>query len=329
MLAQPTPLQTKSTGIVLTDILLRSAILKGLANLRAKPWLLKTYVFSGLPQDELTAKEFGQKTVDQALAWFMNNEIKVFLNIRQSPANYPCISIMLQAESEAETTLADVHYEPAEDSDLKWSTLFGPFAVPAYNPQTGQVTIPDGNFLDYNTPLSLGFGMVLVDDLGGIHEFHDIIDNNTVIIDTGITAPMQTALLKGVPPSLVARMESVSERVTFQVAVHCGGEAEYTIWLHGILKFILLAYKETLLEARGYERTSFSSSDLMLNSSLSTDPELVYSRYITLTGYVRDQWPKTILPKIVTVDTYLTVIPEAPSTTPIEIEEDDDGATFF
>lgn len=323
MIPFPAPLVVKSTGIVLSDIIIRSAILQGLANLRAKPWLLKKYVFAGLPLDELTAQEYGQKTVDQATNWFLNQDIKVFLTVRQASATYPSISIELANSSEGETTLGDVNYQAYEDSDLQWPTLYGPFQVPAYNPLTGQMTIPD-------SPISLGLGMVVVDDQGDIHALTDILDDQTVITDTGITSTLNAVQLKGTPPALTASQEACQYRDTYQIGVHCGGEPEYTIWLHAIMQFILLSYKESLLEARGYERSTFSSSNLAFNEAIaSSSGDIVFSRYITLTGFVRHQWPKTILPKITTVDTDLSVIPEAPSIVPIPIDEEDDGKTFW
>lgn len=62
------------------------------------------------------------------------------------------------------------------------------------------------------------------------------------------------------------------------------------------MEFILLRYKETLLEARGFERSTISTGPLYNYSE--TDKEMVFVRDITLSGYVRQYWPKMISPKI-------------------------------
>jgi hypothetical protein len=291
-------LTTNSFGIFQSDLIIRSALMKGLQHMRNKPWLLD-YCFASLPKDEETAKLYGQKTVDQAKAWFLEAEIPVFMNTRVDPTKYPAISITLAASGEDDATLGDVHYEPQEDSDINWPTLYGPFVAQKYDPATGYLTLP----ADVSSKLVLGPGMVVVDDVGDMHQVTDVIDDVTLVIAKGITNPMQRATLRGTPPALTADMESVIERETYSIGVHMGGDAERLIWLYSIVKFILFAYKETLLEARNFERSSITSSDMGLNQSLSDEKELVYSRYIQITGYVRQQWPKSIKQKITSTAT--------------------------
>jgi hypothetical protein len=56
----------------------------------------------------------------------------------------------------------------------------------------------------------------------------------------------------------------------------------------------LLRYKESLLEARGFSQTSFSSSDVAPNQYMSTPGgENVFSRFVTLSGMVENSWIKS------------------------------------
>lgn len=314
-------INTTSLGIHQSDLIIRSALLAGLRNMRAKPWLLD-YCFASLPQDAETAAEYGQKTVDQAKEWFTQQEVAVFLNTRLDDAKYPAISITLSASAEDEASIGDVHYEPQEDSDLQWPTLYGPFAA-TYDSVTGQLTFP----IDVSDKTVLAAGMLIIDDVGDMHQVTDVLEENVVVIAKGITNAMQKAVLKAKPPALTAAMESILCRETYSLGVHVGSEPEHLIWLHSIVVFILLAYKETLLEARNFERSSISSSDMGLNQNLSSQAERVFSRYISLTGYCRQMWPKSIKQKITSMQTGVSASKvNDPDGIIVAI---DDEATFF
>ncbi len=295
------PAKTMALGIFQSDLIIRSALLKGLQNMRAKPWLLD-YCFASLPQDEVTAKEYGQKTVDAAKEWFTQQEVAVFLNTRVDNTKFPAISITLSSSAEDDASIGDVHYEPQEDCDLQWPTLYGPFSSAGYDYATGQLTLP----LDAGDKLILAAGMLVIDDAGDMHQIVEVVEDNVVVIAKGITNSMQKASVKAPPPAFTAAMESVLCRETYSLGVHVGGEVEHLIWLHSVVVFILLAYKETLLEARNFERSSISSSDAGINPNLSGETERVLSRYITLSGYVRQMWPKSIKQKITSTQTGIT-----------------------
>lgn len=332
-----TPVVTKSFGIHQSDVTIRHAIIKGLQNVRARPWLLD-YCFASLPQDELTAELYGQKSVDAAKKWFLEGgeggnpiEIKVFLNTRLDPAATPSISISMQQSSEDDATIGDVHYETSEDSTLQWPTIYGPFSPVSYDQKSGIMVLP----VDVSTKTTLGIGMVLIDDSGEIYPIYEVIDAVTFRTATGIDASLSKAQLKGNSPALSASMESVSMSEAYNLGVHVTGDDEKLIWLHSILVFILLAYKETLLEARCFERSKLSSSEHGFNSRVSDSGEVIYSRFISLTGYVRHQWPKSIKPKIVSAEFQAKIIDAGqlhPTDSPLEIanepwlgDDDDSG----
>jgi len=70
------PSTTSTLGIHQSDVIIRTAIIAALADLRANPWKLD-YVFSSLPKDTLTAKSYGEKDIAQAKRWFLSTEIPV------------------------------------------------------------------------------------------------------------------------------------------------------------------------------------------------------------------------------------------------------------
>lgn len=285
------PSMTEALGIHQSDIIIRSAIVAAIADLRANPWLLD-YVFASLPRDELTMKAYGENEVDQAKKWFMKTDIPVFMTPRIDEAKVPCISISLLESVESENTLGDVHYVPQEANDSKWPTLAGPFNPETYNAATGIMKVS----AEIGDAIVIAKGMVVLDRVGRPYDILDILDRYTFAIKAGTVADFGNALLKSAKPSYVTQLESLAFRETYRVGCHAQGEPQFLTYLHSIVSFVLLRYKEALLEARGFERSTISSAQFELNEQW--EKETVFSRSISITGFVRNYWPKAINPRI-------------------------------
>lgn len=283
---------TEAIGISQGDIIIRTGLVQALRDLRANPWLLD-HVFASLPQDTLTAKVYGEKEVAQAKQWFLKTDIPVFMVPRIDEAKVPCISIKLTNSAEAEVTLGDTHYVEREDVEADWPAMTDKFTPTSFNPQTGVMVVPQA----IGDSLVIVAGMLVVDANGGTHEITDITDAYTFTIATGPAASFQGSTIKGTQPSETMALESVSYRESYQIGVHVSGEPVYLTWLHSIVVFALLSYKQSLFEARGFERHAFTSSDFDRNEQIES-AELVFSRYISMTGYVRQYWPKDRKTKI-------------------------------
>jgi hypothetical protein len=315
------PVTTNILGIHQSDVIIRSALEQGMADLRMKPWLLD-YVFASLPIDKLTKKKYGQATIDCAKEWFLANDVAVFMSTRTDKPKWPAISIKLASSNEDENTLGDVHYEPTEDNDLQWPALYGPFNPLSYDPFKGYVVLPD----DVGDKLILFPGQLLVDGSGLIHPIEDVIDGQTIQIEKALTGNLNGSVIKGQPPAYIAEVESLNFKETYHIGCHVGAEQEQLTWLHSIVVFILLAYKETLLEARNFEKTTIQSSDFMQNPAFQE--EVVFSRYVTISGSVRQVWPKSIKQKITAIDTDIDASPINLDGPVVEIESDALEATM-
>ena len=114
----PPSMTTEALGVHQSDVIIRTAIVAAIADLRANPWLLD-YVFASLPRDDRTMKDYGEKEVQRAKEWFMKTNVPVFMVPRMDEAKVPCITIKLLDSSEAEVTLGDVHYQEKEDNDAQ------------------------------------------------------------------------------------------------------------------------------------------------------------------------------------------------------------------
>lgn len=282
---------TRIVGIHQSDIIIRSAIEAGLADLRANPVLLD-YVFGSLPQDVLTWKEYGEKDVQQAKKWFLTTHIPVSVLPRINESKWPQITIELLESSEVgpEATIGDVNYDPEEDNDVLWPELTPKFTPVSYTPSTGIVK------LGLPTEAYLGPGMFLIDRQGTAHEILQVIDDTTFKINPLTVADFRNATLKGHRPNWKISVESSSFKESYRVGVHCQNEPVHLTWLHAILQFTLLRYKQVLLEARGFERSTISSTQVSLDQRF--EAENILTRFISVTGYVRQFWPKNFAPVI-------------------------------
>lgn len=105
---------TEVTGIFQTPIIVRSAIIKSLQELREDPTLIEDALAS-LPQDDLTAKRYGDKTVAECVDWFTKTNVPVKLGLAITQLTSPCISVELSGGDETESTIGDVNYTASEE----------------------------------------------------------------------------------------------------------------------------------------------------------------------------------------------------------------------
>lgn len=281
------------TGIFQSDILIRGAIIAAIQDLRAKPWLLG-YVFAGLPRDKLTAEKYGGNEVARATEWFMNTKLPVHMDTNLKEDSFPCITITLSNsnEVEAESTLGDVHYHPRAQNNSEWPILAGPFTLTSYDPTTGKVVVDADSLKNF----IIVPGHILIDKRGGQHPILEVDDNSNFFIETNCTSDLNQSILKGQKPYLITHVESARYRETYTIGCHVTGEPVHLTYLHSIVVFCLLRYKESLLEERGFERSVVSSQMLRLdNESL---PTTIFSRYLSISGTVSQYWPKIIAPTV-------------------------------
>lgn len=287
---------TEAKGIFQSDVIFRTALVMAIADMRANPWLLD-HVFASLIQDEQTASSYGEKERQRAKDWFLKTAIPVVLDYRFEDMEYAMVSISLVESSEAENTLGDIHYIPQEEVEADWPPLSGTFNPTAYSPATGILRLPTS----VSDQLIVVAGMVIVDKVGRTHEIQSIIDKNTVVITPGTVADFSNSIVKGQKPRLLQAVESLSFKESYRIGCHVHGEPFHLTWLHSVISFCLLRYKQALLEARGFERSVMNSTPFAKNEALGI--ENYWTRYINITGFVRNYWPKVLSERITSVST--------------------------
>ncbi len=285
-----------SHGMVPSDILIRGAIVAALEDLRKNPRLLD-YVFMWYSNDDLTSKIYGDSEKARAKKWFLSTEIFVSMNYRADDVKFPMISIGLQSSTEDQSTLGDVNYEttedvPASEVAVTPQMLLGPFTPKSYDSATGIVTLPDNLTTD-----NVYDNTILVDTVSNRgFIIREVLDTTSFLIDEDSEANFTNSYVAPIDDFYVVSFESCLFKQSFSIKAFAQAEPVHVLYLQAILEFILMRYKELLLEARGFERSTISTGPLY--EWKESDKDTVYARDITLTGYVRQYWPKMISPKI-------------------------------
>lgn len=298
-------------GIVENSFVIRTALIAGLADVKANPELLN-YVFARMIEDELTQDNIRLDIMRTFTEWVINADIKVVLYPKLDNISFPMISININDSTEGENTLGDVHYVASEKGDSPQGFTIGPFVPTGYNVLTGELTLPVEAASLYTTTR-----MGLNDSFGTEIPFVKSGFGVNVWIPPDINPNRLTSVyVKTLSPNAATKIESVDFSEKYSIGCHAQGEPSYTLYLHALTLFILLRYRETLLERRGFERSQISNSPLTVMQNLRDGMENAFSRYITLTGHARYSWPKYshVLIDSVSLSINAEVIGNTPST---------------
>ncbi len=276
---------SEAKGIFQSDVIIRAAIIEAFKRLQADTQLID-YVFRGLREDELTSADYGDNEIGQAKKWLSNTDIPVMMNTRLDEGKYPCVAISLRESVETEATLGDIHYVTNERTEGDWPIVGGPFAPKAYSPSSGMMKLPAA----FASSVTIGPGMSVIDTSGRPHAITEVLDADLVSLAPNTFADFSRAFIKGSRMLNITPLESLSFRETYSISVFAQGESVHGTYLFSAMCFLLLRYKEELLEGRGFERSTVSWSEFA--SRQDTPGENLFARTCTVTGYVRNFWPK-------------------------------------
>lgn len=285
----------KSLGMVPEDLLLAGALSEGIQRIRDNPYYLD-FIFNWFSKDSVSKKYYGDAEKKAATDWFLNNKIFVSSsNLREDAIVFPMVTIGLQQMSEDIATLGDVNYET---SDLvAWEQLLkedqlkvaGPFSG-AYNSTTGAVT---------GTSTAAIFpGQRLYAKLTNtFYTVLDVIDDLTFTIEAGLSGlNLSTCFIVGADLRANVALESVEFKQQYTIRCFTQNEPKHLMYLSCIIRFILLAFKQDLLEGRGFQRSVVTQQGAYEANSIFSAPEgeFIFGQNISITGYVREYWPKEV-----------------------------------
>lgn len=280
-------------AIFQSDLSIKTAIELGLEDIRKNPWLIED-ILGDLLTNPYLREKYGENQIESCKEWFRNNQVDVYMDLRKDRDRFPCVTINLGSSQEKDEMkhMADQSTETVvllpNQINKPIPFVVKPFVHTGYNAATGEVSVPASVDLS-----NVAQEMILVDpSTGQGYQILDIADG--IIIEDGLTI---TATQFAVVPKnqfYKARVEHTFFQETYTIGCHVHGDPQALLWLHSIVLYSLLRYREGLLEANGFTQSSVSSSDLMSNALYSAPSgEEVWTRVITLTGMVENSWIKS------------------------------------
>jgi hypothetical protein len=320
-----------------SDLIIKAAVELGLEDIRNNLWLIDD-ILGDVINNTYLREKYGQKQVSACKEWFKNNQVEVYMENRNDRDKLPCVTISLGSSQEKDDrkTMADQSTESVillpSEINKPIGYVIKPFDFISYDNSTGLVAVPAGTNLTTVAP-----GMILVDPQTGKGYIISDVTLEGIIIEAslGAISPAQA----GVVPQFQfykARIEHTFFQETYNIGCHAHGDPQAVLWLHSIVLYSLLRYREGLFEANGFSESVLANSDLSSNPAY-TGPggEQAYSRYITLSGLVENSWiksPRRFIESVAlrekVTDGYLGGIKILSNTDPDDIVEQTDSTWY-
>jgi len=282
------------SGIFQGDIFIKLAIELGIEDMRKNPWLLQ-HMMSDLVNINYATDKYGQKNIDACKEWFKANQIDVYLRGRDDKDRLPCVTIQLGPSNEKPEmkTMADQSTEKAvlmpNQIGKPIPYIIKPFVPAGYDDDTGMVSVDDSIDLSGVAP-----GMILLNPANGVgYKILDITPDG-ISIEPNLEV---SATQFGILPQFQyyeARVEHSFFDETYTIGCHAHGDAQNMLFLWSIVKYSILRYRESLLEANGFSESSISSGGPNFDESFTTPGgEQAWCRYMNLNGQVENSWVKS------------------------------------
>lgn len=277
-------------SFTMPDLVIESVLREGFMAIKRRPELIDD-IFGSLLKSHVSEK-YGQKEIRRIKEMIAKKDWSFVHSFGEVEANLPCVSIQLGNESEAKgiAHLDDMDEEVTQDitDEDKLAALVIEDNI-----------LPDN--LDYEA------GIIYLPDsvnLSKVHVNHiyvDADDNEFVIIGGVVNEPGQKQVVVAARSEVnimdVGRIKSsinyeqfavrgVHNDVQLLLGVHTK-DALTTKYIYILVKYILLAGKKKIIQ-RNLINMSYQGSDFTRN--LKYEGDIVYTRFLTITGNVQDQW---------------------------------------
>lgn len=284
-------------AIFQTDVVFRRIIELILQEIKAHPYVIQDCLSDFVTNDMLST--YGQKEIDNAIKWFKNTEIPVLLPHRMDFEKMPCITLETGSSVERKdlSRLGDLtsEVETYETKDIGKTIAYivSPFAYTSYDQPTGKFVTPASVDLSI-----VEAGMVVIDPSTGTGYVIASKDNTGFFIAAG-TAFSASEI--GILPQyryFQARREISTFQETINIGLHVHGDPSSLLWLHSLIVYNLMRYREGLLDTNNFQISNINSSELIRSEEFSGIGENGYSRFITISGQVENTWikaPKRII----------------------------------
>ena len=282
-------------GMFQLDTTIKTAIELGLEDMRKNLWLID-HMLEDMVKNPYLKDKYGQKQIDACKEWFANNQIDIYMRNRDDKDRFPCITITTGTDNEKDDmkSMAD---QSAETVILMPGQIgkpipyiVKPFVPTGYDQASGIIGIPP----NVDAAGMIAAGMILVNPANG--EGFVIVDATDIAILVAPGTVLNAATLAVVPKYQFyeARIEHTFCQLAITIGCHVHGDTQTLLWLHSIVKYAILRYREGLLEAQGFSQTNLSSGDMLEDPNFQgAGGEKAFLRKILLTGQIEESWIKS------------------------------------
>lgn len=276
---------------VVPDLVVESVIRDGIANMIADPTILDD-VFAGLALNYANRK-YGAAEITRIKDYFTGgskHNIAIVHSFHEASAKELAYSIQLGSDNEDKSYIDDFDEDLQETitdaGELAALIKVAAFTPTSYDTITGMVRVPDS--VDLSTAY---VNFIFVDSdsnefvlQSGISnetgdKFFFIPSNQTVALGAG-------AYIRTFLNYTQTEVRSSHHRAQLLLGVH-SKEPLLTKYMYTLLKYFLKSRKHDLIN-RGFLTSTMTGSDF--TRDLKYEGDLVYTRFLTLTGLVKDSW---------------------------------------
>jgi len=271
------------------ELIIESIIRESLATLRRDTSTLN-HLLSVFTEDYIS-KKYGQEEIEKLKKIIQTRDIAVVHALAEVAARENSISIQLASENEATNLAAiddfvddeEVPFDTTEDiaSQIKVSNV----TITSYDEISGIAYIDDAD------DLTDAYAFMMYEDSNGV-EFEIL----GLVKDTGnkqlFFAPYSEidysgdGMIKSVFDYKQFESRGVRTQVTITIGIHTKN-ALLTKYIYQLVKFFIVSHKKELIE-RNFINATFSGSDFSRNTQYMADH--VFTRFLTITGQVEDEW---------------------------------------
>src|ERR1035437_7077896 len=270
------------------DLRIKAAITLGLEDISKNQWLVNDILADTVSNEHM--RRFYGTQIESCKQWLTNNRINIFLSERDDKVEFPSIIIELGTSNEKSDMkhMGDLSTESVNllPNDInKPITYVVKPAMGSYNSTTGIFTF--SGTIDLSAVVQ---GMIVVNPITSVgYVIQSVASLTEVNLLPGMTI---IAGSFGVIPQYQYYETKISHtfmQETYRVSCHCLDQ-QTLLWLHSIVVYSLLRYRQTLLEKDGFAESLISSGKMYPNGDYSDAGQVIWSRDINLTGQVENRW---------------------------------------
>ena len=275
------------------DVVIKAAIELAIDDIKKNPWLIDD-IFSDFINNPILKHKYGQKEIERAREFILNNKINFYMKLRIDSEDFPAVTISMGNSDEDKelATLGDnsVCVEDLEPSEIGKPIQFivKPFQVVSYDKTTGVVEVAKGlEGFQY-----VSKDMVAIDpETGNGFVINGLVDDTKFQIAAGSELDVNELAIIPKYQLYRARRERITSQEQYNIGCHAHGDPSTLLFLFYLVKYSLLRYREGLFEYNNFQLGTIHCTDMIKNEAFSADN--VYSRFITLTGQVEEDWIKS------------------------------------